>query len=84
MQPLKYLLMLLGVGLFGSAGALVAYDIFLAEHLRQLLQRQGEYTLPRAPWFAGSDFRAVEPDKDSASQYTCGWPGRDAANEERP
>ena len=40
MQPLKYLLMLLGVGLFGSAGALVAYDIFLAEQLRQLLQRQ--------------------------------------------
>jgi hypothetical protein len=40
MQPLKYLLMLLGVGLFGSAGALVAYDIFLAEQLRQLLQRK--------------------------------------------
>lgn len=42
MQPLKYLLMLLGVGLFGSAGALVAYDIFLAEQLRQLLQRQAK------------------------------------------
>jgi hypothetical protein len=40
MQPLKYLLMLLGVGLFGSASALVAYDIILAEQLRQLLQRQ--------------------------------------------
>ena len=40
MQPLKYLLMLLGVALFGSAGALVAYDVFLAEQLRQLLQRQ--------------------------------------------
>jgi len=42
MQPLKYLLMLLGVGLFGSAGALVAYDIFLAEQLRQLIQRQAK------------------------------------------
>jgi hypothetical protein len=42
MQPLKYLLMLLGVGLFGSAGALVAYDILLAEQLRQLLQRQAK------------------------------------------
>jgi hypothetical protein len=42
MQPLKYLLMLLGVGLFGSAAALVAYDILLAEQLRQLLQRQAK------------------------------------------
>jgi hypothetical protein len=40
MQPMKFLLMLLGVALFGSAGALVAYDIFLAEQLRQLLRRQ--------------------------------------------
>jgi hypothetical protein len=42
MQPLKFLLMLLGVGLFGSASALVAYDIFLAEQLRQLLRRQAK------------------------------------------
>jgi len=31
--------MLLGAGLFGSAGALVAYDIFLSEQLRRLLSR---------------------------------------------
>jgi hypothetical protein len=40
MQVLRYLLMLLGVGLFGSASALVAYDIFLATQLRRLLQRK--------------------------------------------
>src|SRR5260370_41515108 len=31
--------MILGGGLFGSAGALVAYDIFLSEQLRRLLSR---------------------------------------------
>ena len=40
MLALKYLLMILGIGLFGSAGALVAYDIFLAEQLRRLLRRR--------------------------------------------
>ena len=39
MLVLKYLLMVLGVGLFGSASALVAYDIFLAAQLRRLLRR---------------------------------------------
>src|SRR5260370_21553322 len=39
MLALKYLLMILGAGLFGSAGALVAYDIFLSEQLRRLLAR---------------------------------------------
>src|SRR5216683_3240523 len=39
MLALKYLLMVLGVGLFGSASALVAYDIFLAAQLRRLLRR---------------------------------------------
>ena len=39
MLALKYLLMLVGAGLFGSAGALVAYDIFLSEQLRRLLSR---------------------------------------------
>ena len=36
---LKYLLMILGLGLFGSASALAAYDIFLATQLRRLLPR---------------------------------------------
>jgi hypothetical protein len=39
MLALKYLLMILGVGFFGSAGALVAYDIYLSEQLRRLLSR---------------------------------------------
>ena len=38
MLALKYLLMILGFGLFGSAGALVAYDVFLATQLRRLLR----------------------------------------------
>jgi regulator of protease activity HflC (stomatin/prohibitin superfamily) len=39
MLALKYLLMILGVGLFGSAGALVVYDVYLSEQLRRLLAR---------------------------------------------
>jgi len=37
MLALKYLLMILGIGLFGSASALVVYDIFLSGQLRRLL-----------------------------------------------
>jgi hypothetical protein len=39
MLALKYLLMFLGAALFGSSGALVAYDIFLSEQLQRLLSR---------------------------------------------
>jgi regulator of protease activity HflC (stomatin/prohibitin superfamily) len=39
MLVLKHLLMILGAGLFGSAAALVVYDIFLSEQLRRLLGR---------------------------------------------
>ena len=39
MLLLKYLLMIAGVGLFGSAAAFVTYDIYLAAQLRQLLTR---------------------------------------------
>jgi hypothetical protein len=39
MLVLKYLVMLAGFGLFGSAGALVSYDIFLSTQLRKLLRR---------------------------------------------
>src|SRR6202521_1674061 len=48
MLALKYLLMLLGVGLFGSAGAVVVYDVYVAERLRRLLQRKanGESNVP--------------------------------------
>jgi regulator of protease activity HflC (stomatin/prohibitin superfamily) len=51
MLVLKYLLMILGAGLFGSAGALVVYDIYLSEQLRRLLRRgtTGESTLEASP-----------------------------------
>ncbi len=41
MSLLKYLLVSLGIVLFGSSGALVAYDIYLSSQLRRLLGRQG-------------------------------------------
>jgi hypothetical protein len=37
MSALKWLLMLVGVVLYGSAGALVAYDVYLAEQLCRLV-----------------------------------------------
>jgi hypothetical protein len=37
MSALKWLLMLVGVALYGSAGALVAYDVYVAEQLRRLV-----------------------------------------------
>lgn len=37
MLALKYLLMILGLGLFGSTGALMAYDIYLSQQLRRLV-----------------------------------------------
>src|SRR5436305_5472127 len=60
MLALKYLLMILGVGLFGSAGALVAYDIFLATQLRRLLggRAGGEATREVGP-LAARPFRPV-------------------------
>jgi regulator of protease activity HflC (stomatin/prohibitin superfamily) len=39
MLVLKYLLILAGVGLFGSAAALVTYDIYISSQLRRLLRR---------------------------------------------
>ena len=37
---LRYLLAVLGLGLCGSSGALVAYDIYLSSQLRRLLGRR--------------------------------------------
>jgi regulator of protease activity HflC (stomatin/prohibitin superfamily) len=39
MLVLKYLLMIVGAGLFGSAATLVIYDIYLSAQLRRLLRR---------------------------------------------
>ena len=40
MLVLKYLLMIVGVGVFGSAAALVIYDIYLSAQLLRLLRRE--------------------------------------------
>ena len=42
MVALKWLLVILGLGLFGSAGALVVYDVYMASQLRRLLKRKSE------------------------------------------
>jgi len=42
MIALKWLLAVLGIGLFGSAAALVVYDVFVSSQLRRLLRRQSE------------------------------------------
>jgi regulator of protease activity HflC (stomatin/prohibitin superfamily) len=42
MIALKWLLVILGIGLFGSAGALVVYDVYVSSQLRKLLGRSNE------------------------------------------
>lgn len=42
MIALKWLLVILGIGLFGSAAALVVYDVYVSSQLRRLLRRQSE------------------------------------------
>jgi len=42
MVALKWLLVILGIGLFGSAGALVVYDVYVASQLRRLLKSEAE------------------------------------------
>ena len=44
MLALKYLLVILGIGLFGSSGALVVYDVYLSSQLRRLLGRRPDKT----------------------------------------
>src|SRR6202047_3890704 len=44
MLVLKYLLVILGIGLFGSSGALVVYDIYLSSQRRRLLGRRRDET----------------------------------------
>src|SRR5207302_976153 len=42
MIALKWLLIILGIGLVGSAGALVVYDVYVSSQLRRLLRRSTE------------------------------------------
>src|SRR5258707_5573089 len=53
MVVLKYLLVIIGIGLFGSSGALLVYDIYLSSQLRRLLGPRRDKTpgeqLPEDP-----------------------------------
>jgi regulator of protease activity HflC (stomatin/prohibitin superfamily) len=42
MVAFKWLLVIAGIGLFGSAGALVVYDVYISSQLRRLLKRSNE------------------------------------------
>src|SRR5260370_40464853 len=67
MLALKYLLVILGIGLFGSSGALVAYDIYLSSQLRRLLRRRGSETSgDPAGELAGAPLRDAAPDDSNA------------------
>jgi hypothetical protein len=45
MFALQLFLMIAGLGLFGGAGILVAYDVYMAARLRCLLQQTGHAPL---------------------------------------
>src|SRR5712672_906873 len=62
MLVLKYLLVIIGIGLFGSSGALLVYDIYLSSQLRRLLGRRDKTTgelLPEAPVEVSRPLRPV-------------------------
>ncbi len=48
MLLLKYLLLAAGIGLFAGAAAIIAYDVYLATHLRRLLAGGAEPVAPPA------------------------------------
>jgi len=64
MIALKWLLVILGIGLFGSAGALVIYDVYVSSQLRRLLRRSSEEaaggaTAGATSFLSASNFGAV-------------------------
>jgi len=63
MLVLKYLLVIVGIGLFGSSGALLVYDIYLSSQLRRLLGRRRDKTtgelLPEDPVEVSRPLRPV-------------------------
>src|SRR5467141_107932 len=63
MVVLKYLLVIVGIGLFGSSGALLVYDIYLSSQLRRLLGRRRDKTtgelLPEDPVEVSRPLRPV-------------------------
>lgn len=73
MLVLKYLLIILGIGLFGSASALVVYDIYLSAQLRRLLRRNTTDE-------SGADLRARAPRNPLRNDFTLrtNFPGATA------
>ncbi len=63
MSALRWLLMVLGAVVFGSAGALVAYDIYLSEELRRLLSRNKTDE-------SGADLKTRETDNALPKSFT--------------
>src|SRR5258705_567151 len=63
MLVLKYLLVIIGIGLFGSSGALLVYDIYLSSQVRRLLGRRRDKTtgelLPEDPLEVSRPLRPV-------------------------
>src|SRR5882757_9989265 len=63
MLVLKYLLVIIGIGLFGSSGALLVYDIYLSSQLRRFLGRRRDKTtgelLPEDPVEVSRPLRPV-------------------------
>src|SRR5258708_27283281 len=67
MLVLKYLLVILGIGLFGSSGALIVYDTYLSSQLRRLLGRRRYEAAPDAVGeLAGAPVRAAAPEDANA------------------
>jgi regulator of protease activity HflC (stomatin/prohibitin superfamily) len=67
MLALKYLLVILGIGLFGSSGALVAYDIYLSSQLRRLLRRRRDKATAEASGeLAGAPAQDAVPEDSNA------------------
>ena len=67
MLVLKYLLVILGIGLFGSSGALIAYDIYLSSQLRRLLRRRRVTTPGEAAGeLAGAPLQDAAPGESNA------------------
>ena len=62
MIALKWLLVIAGIGLFGSAGALAVYDVYVSVQLRKLLRRSSEGSTEStgsSAWMAARPFGPV-------------------------
>ncbi len=68
MLALKYLLMILGIGLFGSASALVVYDILLSEQLLRLLSWRTKNESGAKSYGAEEGVQKHAPDKVEFAQ----------------